>query len=244
MKSQTIIFITALLLASITCITNNKPKKESAFDETVRITREANKNTERFGHAFFDRAEGKTDQGIPVQSFVSQIKEIFGNTQPSANPLVYDFDLNKNGFIDREEAGLAFRNTFIAYGRDVAFNGLQYHAPEGKHAKAVDSLVQWVAGKYRHVQKKVNGLFDGADQNGNGLLSTGKFLETFSFPKTKNLKTIIDTVNPTGEEKINKSQAFYLFSLLVLDSQVHEEGRGIKVAGAEENGHSFLQKKH
>jgi hypothetical protein len=242
MKFQNILLLIALLLASITCI---RKLKESTFDETLRITREANKHTERFGHAFFDRAEGKTDQGIPVQSFVSQIKEIFGNTQPSANPLVYDFDLNKNGYIDREEAGLAFRNIFIAYGKDVAFNGLEYDAPEGKHAEAVDSLVQWVAGKYRHVQKKVNGLFDGADQNGNGLLSTGKFLETFSFPKSVNLGNIINTVNPSGEEKINKDQAFYLFCLIVLDTQVHEEGSDVRVAGAEEsNGHSFLQKKH
>jgi hypothetical protein len=245
MKSQTVIFVFALLLASITCITNNKPKKESAFDEAVRITREANKHTERFGHAFFDRAEGKTDKGIPLQSFVSQIKQIFGDVKPSDNPLVYDFDLNKNGFIDREEAGLAFRNIIIAYGRDVAFKGLEYAAPEGKVGDAINKIVGWVADKYNHVQKQVNKLFDGVDLNKNGLLSTGKFLETFTFPKTDNLKTIIETVNPTGEEKINKDQAFYLFCLLVLESQVHEEGKGIKVAGAEESrGHSFLQKKH
>jgi hypothetical protein len=245
MKFNSILLV-ALLLASITCIRKlNKNSKESPFEKTLRITREANEKTESFGHGLFDKYENKQALGIPVADFNANLKAIIGDVKFSENPLTYDFDLNKNGFIDREEAGLALRNVFISIARDVAFKGAKYSAPEGKHSKNVNSLVEYIAGRYSEVKKVVDGLFDQADNNKNGLLSTGKFLETFSFKSSPNLQNIINTVNPTGEEKINKDQAFYLFALLVLDSQVHEEGSDIRVAGAENGqGKHFLQKKH
>jgi hypothetical protein len=241
MKFNSILLI-ALLLSSIACIRNNK--KESPFQKTLRITREVNHNTEKFGHALFDRFENKQDLGIPVADFVAHLQKTFGVKELSENPLDYEFDLNKNGFIDRQEAGLALRNTFISIARDVAFKGVQYSAPEGSESEKINSFVKHIAGKYTEVKKIVDGLFDKADQNKNGLLSTEKFLQTFTF-KSANLKSIIANVNPTGEEKINKEQAFYLFALLVLDSQVHEEGSDIRVAGAENRqGKHFLQKKN
>jgi hypothetical protein len=228
MKFNSILFI-ALLLASITCI---RIKQEAPFQKTLRITREANEKTESFGHALFDKYENKQALGIPVADFNAHIKAVFGDVQLTENPLTYDFDLNKNGFIDREEAGLALRNTFISIARDVAFRGLNFSAPEGKHSENVNSLVKYVAGRYTEVKQLVDGLFDSADHDGNGLLSSKDFLGTFSFKSSPNLQSILKTVNPSGEERINKDQAFYLFALLVLDSQVHEEGSHVTVSGA------------
>jgi hypothetical protein len=241
MKFNSILLI-ALLLASIACI--RKMKHESDFEKTLRFTRDVNENTENFGHALFDKYQNKQDLGIPVADFVAHLQKTFGVKNLSENPLTYEYDLNKNGFIDREEAGLALRNTFISIARDVAFNGVKYSAPEGEESHKINQFVKHIAGRYTEVKKMVDGLFDKADEDGNGLLSTIDFLGTFDFKPTKNLHNIVNTVNPTGEEKINKDQAFYLFALLVLDSQVHEEGSDIRVAGAE-NGHGkhFLQKK-
>jgi hypothetical protein len=228
MKFNSILFI-ALLLASITCI--RKIKKESPFQKTLSITREANEKTESFGHDLFDKYESKQALGIPVADFSAHIKAIIGDVKLTENPLTYDFDLNQNGFIDREEAGLAMRNTFISIARDVAFHDLQYSAPQGKHSEIVDYLVKFVAHRYTQVKKLVDELFDSADHDGNGLLSSEDFLGTFSF-KSKNLQNILNTVNPSGQERINKDQAFYLFALLVLDAQVHEEGSHVTVSGA------------
>jgi hypothetical protein len=240
MKFNSILFI-ALLLASITCL--RKIKQDNPFQTALRYTREANEITESYGYDLFDQNENH-ELGISVADFTDIIKDIFGNVQLTKNPLVYDFDLNKNGFIDREEAGIALRNVFISIARDVAFHGLKYSAPKGRDSDFINSLVENISDKYYKVKKIVDGLFDKADIDGNGLISTDDFLETFRFEATENLHNIVNTVNPTGEEKINKDQAFYLFALLVLDSQVHEEGDDIRVSGAEDgHGKHFLQKK-
>ncbi len=235
----------ALLLSSIACISKTK---DNSFDTALRYTHEVNDLTRSFGEKLWDNFKGKETLGIPVADFTAKVKELFGDVKLTENPLVYDFDLNKNGFIDREEAGLAFRNVFISISRDVAFNGLKFSAPKGSSKRSIDSYIFNISKKYENVKNLVNHLFDLADKNKNGLLSTGKFLETFTFKPTENLHNIVNTVNPTGEEKINKDQAFYLFALLVLDSEVKQEGNGIRVAGAEreegdDKGKHFLQKK-
>ncbi len=235
------VLLVALLLTTISCVSK---LKESPFDTALRYTWEANHITREFGENFWDKAKNKHSLGVPVEDFVVQVKEIFGHVKLTKNPLVYEFDLNKNGYIDREESGLAFRNTFISIARDVAFNGLKYKAPKGKYQRAIDSHIFNISKKYDHVKELVDHLFDKADQNKNKLLSTKKFLETFSFKKTANLDNIINTVNPSGEEKIDKDQAFYLFCLLVLDSEVKEEGKDVQVLGAEDKNDrkDFLQK--
>jgi hypothetical protein len=236
------IFLIILMLVYITCIRELK-HRETPFERTLRLTREVNTDTENYGAAFFDRVQDKSAEGIPTIDFIAKINSIFGDIKLSDNPFVYEFDLNNNGYIDEHESGLAFRNIIISLARDVAFKGLKYSAPAGENQSYINLLVSETAKKYIETRNVVYQLFDVADIEKKGLLSTEKFLNTFSFPETTSLKSILASQNPSGNAKINKEQAFYIFGLLVLEHQKIEEGK-IKVAGVEDKhdfGKHFLQ---
>jgi hypothetical protein len=241
MKINSIIF-TVLILGSISSMREFK-HRETPFERALRLFREVNTDTENYGAAFYYRIENKTAQGIPTIDFVAKVKSLFGDVQLSENPFVYEYDLNNNGFIDEHESGLAFRNIVISLARDVAFNGLKYSAPAGENQTYINFLVSETAKKYMETKNVVDQLFGVADIERKGLLSTEKFLSTFNFPETPSLKNILASQNPSGAEKINKEQAFYIFGLLVLENQKEEEGK-VKVAGAEAEhdfGKHFLQ---
>jgi hypothetical protein len=225
-------FLIALMLASITC--NRKTRKLSPFENAVRILREVNKNTENFGYALYDRFENKEKNGIPIQDFISHLQKLFGIEKPSLSPFNYAFDLNNDKFISRKEAGLALRNTFVSLASDV-IRGVKYSAPEGTQSDKINSLLKYVLNKNKEVREIVDELFDKADKNNNELLSTKDFLQTFKFKPSPNFQNILNTVNPKGEEKINKVQAYKLFLLLAADIEVEEEeGQDMRVLGAED----------
>jgi hypothetical protein len=150
------------------------------------------------------------------------------------NPFVYSFDLNKDGFINRQESKVAFRNIIISIARDVAFKGLKYQPKASKFSKHISLSVNLTAKRYTEFKQMVDKVFDKADENKNGLLSTQDFLKAFKVKSSRGIKQILENVNPGGEDKMTKKQVFEAYGLVILKAnEESQEGHGFKVKGAQ-----------
>ena len=165
--------------------------------------------------------------------YLPNIQKVFGDlSHIGSNPFTYNIDLNDDGVISKYESGIAFRNAIVTIAGSLALGG-SYEVPESDFHDEVVNQIEFTKDKYFRVKQYVDGLFDEADKNKNGLLSTKKFLETFQFPSTPAIQTILENANPGGAENINKNQAFEIFALLALESEKVEEPIDLNVVGAQ-----------
>ena len=225
MKRFNLVFLFALLLSSIACIRRDRENENrDPFQQTILWTKQVNGKARALGSIFYkDNVEKGNKKGIPVADFEKSFREIFGDlSKVGPNPFVYAFDLDNDGFISKEESSLAFRNAIVTIGGHLVL-GNKYEIPAGKYQEKVQEAVAFTVDKYQKVGNFVNNLFDKADENKNGKLSTKKFLETFQFASTPNVQKILESQNPGGAENITKQQAFNIFALLALDTEKAEQ---------------------
>jgi hypothetical protein len=222
MKFQNVIFLTALLLASITCIRKMRKEEKNIFQEASKVSAFIFQKTEELGHKFFDAIEDKDEKGVPVEDFAHLFLDNFGPKIGTNHLLSEELDLNNNGFVDREESGVAFRNIIVSLGLDVIAKGLEYSAPEGEFSEAIDQNIEKVAEGFEHVKERIDQLYDAADESGKGRVTAKEFVELLRYPYLLDVPSVLEKVVSSGEERINKIQAFYIFELLILDSHNHE----------------------
>jgi hypothetical protein len=211
-----------LILSSVICVLediklDDLVNSENLFKKALRFTSEINFNITKIAEELMFLNSDKDFKKNLVKPYNEKLKEVFGdldlflNNQFMKNSQFKNFD-----FFDKFESVIVFRNIIISIAYDEIFNNLKYKLPYVvKFSEEVNKSIDFTKKNYLLIRDIVNNIFDKADINKNGLISTYEFLNIFPFEKNFYLDQIIDTQNPKGVEKINKLKAFDIFLLII-----------------------------